>query len=203
MKVVGNFLFILFFCWGCATQEPKPHPSGLDVTEINANKWTALTKQNLLHLSQVYDLAPFLFTKKVHIESKVIPHSHPVLTLNTRYAEHPNRILSTFLHEELHWWLSKNQKTTDAAVKALKKMYPKAPVTKSMGANSTFIHLLVCELELRALTFYIGKTEARKILEHIMTKDKIYPWIYRQVLYRNDPIKKIVKKFKLAPPPLT
>ncbi len=91
----------------------------------------------------------------------------------------------------------------ESAVKELKKAYPRAPITKTLGLDSTYLHLLVCELELRALTLYIGKKEARKIIEHVMNQDKIYPWIYRQVLYRNAPIRKIVKKYRLAPKPLT
>lgn len=199
MMKLGFLSFTLLFIFSCSTKQPVAHPSGLDVIEINPNKFTALTKQNLLQLTQVYDLTPFLYTKKVHIQSKVIPHSHPVLTLNTRYAEYPNRILSTFLHEELHWFMNAREKALKLAIKDLKKAYPKAPITKSLGAHSTYLHLIVCELELRALSKYIGKKEARGIIEHIMNKDKIYPWIYRQVLYRNAPIKKIIKKYKLAP----
>lgn len=192
----------LLIVLGCAARKEPPHPSGLVVTETNPNKWTALTKQNLLHLAQVYDLSPFLYTKTIKIESRVIPHSHPVLTLNSRNAEAPKKLLSVFLHEQLHWWLTNNKVQTDLAIKDLKKIYPKAPVTKSMGPNSTYLHLIVCYLELKAVSFYLGKKDGREVISSIMNKDKIYPWIYNQVLNKDLAIQKIVKKHKLLPPPL-
>lgn len=194
-------ILISIFIWSCSSKKAQDlHPSGLVVHEIEPNKWTLITKQNLLHLAQVYDLSPFLYTKKVNIQSKVIPHSHPVLTLNTRNAENPKKILATFLHEELHWWMDKNSKNTDLAILELKKIYPKAPVVNPKMKNSTWLHLMVCYLELQALEFYLGKKEARGLVTNTMKKDKIYPWVYYQVLYKDFAIKKIVEKHKLIPP---
>lgn len=195
-------LSVLLLVFSCASREEAPHPSGLIITEVDANKWTALTKQNLLQLVQVYDLSPFLFTKNIKIESKVIPHSHPVLTLNSRNAEDPKKLLSVFLHEQLHWWTSMNQAQTDLAITDLKTIFPKAPITKTMGPNSTYIHLIVCYLELRAVSFYLGKEEGRNVISSFMKKDKIYPWIYSQVLTKESAIQKIIKKHRLLPPTL-
>jgi len=203
MKLRLVIIFAMLVLWGCATKVVEEHPSGLSIVEIKPNKWTAIMKQNMLHLAQVYDLRPFLFTKKIHVESMVIPHSHPILTLNTRSAEKPKKILSVWLHEELHWWMDKNPKQTALAIKELKKIYPNAP--KGMGAtpDSTFLHLIVCYLEMKAVALYLGDKEARSIIEEIMKKDKLYPWIYYQVLYKDFAIKKIIKKYQLAPAPLT
>lgn len=200
MKLLFCMLFSILLLAGCASKKEELHPSGLKVIEIQPNKWTALTKQNLLHLAQVYELTPFMYTKLVHIQSKVVPHSHPVLTLNTKNAEHPNKILSTFLHEELHWWAEINKKNTDEAITYLKKRYPKAPAMKGKTQHSTYLHMIVCYLELKALSFYLGKKEARGIISSIMRKDKIYPWIYQQVLYKDKFISYAVKKNKLIPP---
>lgn len=195
-------LFILVIC-GCASKIEDEHPSGLNIVEIKPNKWTFIMKQNMLQLAQVYDLTPFLFTKTIHIESQVIPHSHPILTLNTRNAEKPKKILATWMHEELHWWMEKNPKATADAIKELKKIYPQAPKGQGASQDSTYLHLLVCYLEMRTLALYVGEKEARTIIEEIMKKDKIYPWIYYQVLYKNFAIKKLLKKHKLVPPPLS
>lgn len=203
MKIWLLVLFTSFLLGSCATKEPELTPLGLEVVEITPNKWTAITKQNMLHLAQVYDLRPFLYTKKIHIQSQVIPHSHPVLTINTRNAENPKKILSVWLHEELHWWALQNSKNFSLAIRELKKIYPHAPVTKSSGANSTFLHLIICHLELKALGFYLGDKEAREVITDIMKKDKIYPWIYYQILYKDHAIKSLAKKYKLIPPPLT
>ncbi len=203
MKSWPLILISSLLLWGCATKKPESAPLGLEIVEITPNKWTAITKQNMLHLAQVYDLRPFLFTKKIHLQSQVIPHSHPVLTINTRNAENPKKLLSVWLHEELHWWTVQNSKNVNLAIRELKKIYPNAPATKSSGANSTFLHLIVCHLELKALGFYVGDKESREIITDVMKKDKIYPWIYYQILYKDHAIKRIVRKYKLIPPPLT
>lgn len=203
MKIWPVVLITSFLLGGCASKVQVPTPMGLEIVEIIPNKWTAITKQNMLHLAQVYDLRPFLFTKKIHIQSQVIPHSHPVLTINTRNAENPKKILSVWLHEEMHWWALQNKKNFSLAIRDLKKIYPQAPVTKSSGANSTFLHLIICHLELKALGFYLGEDKAREVITDIMKKDKIYPWIYFQVLSKDDAIKSLVRKYKLIPPPLT
>jgi hypothetical protein len=160
---------------------------------------TAITKQNLLHLAQVYDLSPFFYTKNIRVQSEVVSHSHPVLTLNTKNAEDPKKLLSIFLHEELHWWLHSRPKEMAAAVKQLKKIYPKAPITKGSGKDSTYLHLLVCYLELKAVGYYLGKIEARKIITSLMKDDKFYPWIYFQILNKDSTIKAVMQKNKLIP----
>jgi hypothetical protein len=203
MKMTILSLILSLVLFGCASTSTEETPLGLKITEIQPNKWTALTKQNLFQLAQVYDLSPLLFTKEIHVQSKVIPKSHPILTLNTRNAEHPKRLLSTFLHEQLHWWAVANSTQMNQAVKELKKIYPNAPITKSGGANSTHTHLIVCYLEYRALAFYLGEKESREVITVIMKKDKIYPWIYYQVLNKGFVLKKMVKKYKLLPPPLS
>lgn len=200
MRLTVYFIILLTLLSGCASKEPLVHPSGVEITEIKPNKWTAITKQNLYQLAQVYDLSPFLYTKKIHVESQVVPHSHPVLTLNTRNAEKPRKLLSVWLHEEFHWWMERNKKSTDLAIRELKKIYPKAPATKSSGPDSTYIHLMVCFLEMKALSFYLGKKESVSVITEIMKKDKLYPWVYYQVLHRDYAIKKIMLKHKLIPP---
>lgn len=201
MKILF-LLTILITLNGCASKKIEEHPSGLDVMEVTPNRWTHLTKQNLLHLAQVYDLSPFLYTKKVQIQPQVKSHSHPVLTLNTRHAENPKKILSTFLHEELHWWLLSKKNATTLAMKELKKVYPEAPLHQGATKDSTWLHLIVCYLELKALSFYIGEKEARGVIYSLMKKDQIYPWVYFQVLNKDFAIKSIVAKNKLLPPPL-
>ena len=203
MKLWPLVLMTSFLLGSCASKVQETTPLGLEIVEVTPNKWTAITKQNMLHLAQVYDLRPFLYTKKILIQSQVIPHSHPVLTINTRHAEDPKKILSVWLHEELHWWALQNSKNISLAIKELEKIYPKAPVTKSSGSNSTFLHLIICHLELKALGFYLGDIEARQVITDIMKKDKIYPWIYYQILYKDHAIKRLVKKYNLIPPPLT
>ena len=190
-----SFLFV-----SCASKEVEVHSSGLIVKEINPNKFTAMTKQNILNLAQVYELSPFLYSKDVHVQSQVTPHSHPVITLSTRHAEQPKKILSTLLHEELHWWLETNKLQTETAIKELAKMYPKAPIAGKSTRRETYVHLMVCYLELKALSFYLGDKEAKNIITSLMRKDKIYPWAYYQVLYKDYAIRQVIRRNKLLPP---
>jgi hypothetical protein len=191
MKVIISYLFILIIALGCSSNRIEEHPSGLDIVELHPNKLTGITKQNILHLSQVYDLRPFLFSKNIQIESGVRNQSHPVIQINTKHAENPQRLLSIFLHEQLHWWLKANKNLT-LALKDVKKAYPK---------TRTHLHLelIACYLELRTLNYYLGEKEGRMVISQIMKKDRTYPWVYHEVLGKNLKISKIVKRYGLLP----
>lgn len=52
-----------------------------------------------------YDLARFEYTRRVRIAPTEIPHSHPVLTLNT-FVRDEVALVSTYLHEQMHWYLT-------------------------------------------------------------------------------------------------
>ncbi len=198
-------IFTLSLIGGCTTapEEPRIYEDVIEITEINPNRLTALTKQNLFHLAKVYDLKPFLFTKKIHIQSFVVPHSHPTLTLNTRNAEKPHQLMATWLHEEFHWWVGINRANHDKAIKDLKNLYPKIPGDGNVSHRSTYLHLIICSLEHSALVHYLGEKVAAEIFQDLIVKDKIYPWVYTQILQNKKKIGSIVIKHKLLPPPLT
>src|SRR5262249_55226684 len=63
------------------------------------------TKDTLERLLGTYDLKKYTFTKRVVIEERAINHAFPVLTLNVRFASSPDELLSTYIHEQLHWHL--------------------------------------------------------------------------------------------------
>lgn len=199
------FLLITFALslFSCSSEQPKRvYEEFIEITEINPNRLTAVTKQNLFHLAKVYDLKPFLYTKKIHVQSYVIPHSHPVLTINTRNSGRPNKLLATWLHEEFHWWAVAKKDETEKAIAEFKTMYPKLPAGGAHNDRSTYLHLLICHLEYQALIHFLGAGDAKEVIDETIKKDKLYPWIYTEVL-NNPGIGKIVRKHKLLPPPLT
>lgn len=49
-------------------------------------------RDQLQRLVRGYDIHPWMFTRRIRIESGVIPHSHPVLTLNTAIPRHLSRV---------------------------------------------------------------------------------------------------------------
>jgi len=109
-------------------------------------------------------------------------------------------LLSTFLHEQIHWFLAQNHKNTEEAKKELRLMFPRAPVSFPEGAKdeeSTYLHLIVIYLEYRADRELLGELKARQVMEFWATDH--YTWIYKTVLERARDIGNIVFKHKLIP----
>jgi hypothetical protein len=133
-------------------------------------------------LFRAYDLEPWILTRRVLVDEEQIPHSHPVLTIHTRHIGDELPLLSTFVHEQLHWleeepWLD----DFSAAMEEFRKLFPSVPSAEEGGARdaqSTWRHLLVCDMEYQALAALVGEEKARATLEG-MTH---YPWIYDKVL---------------------
>ncbi|HVI60202.1 MAG TPA: hypothetical protein VM619_15190 [Luteimonas sp.] len=138
----------------------------------------------LQRLLDEYDVERWTFTREVVLKKWEIPHSHPVLTLNSAYLDDDHAQLASFLHEQFHWYLEERRVRVDEAIAAFERMFPDAPVGNGAGARdkrSTYLHLVVCDLELRAMTVLLGEAEARRVLRG----NRHYTWIYRQVL--DDP----------------
>ena len=174
--------------------------SNIDIALRAGSKAEQQTKAQLQRLLQTYDTAKWIFTKSVLIDEKSIPHSHPVLTLSTRHLRDDELLLSTFLHEQIHWFLTQNHKNTEEAKKELRVMFPKAPVSFPEGAKdeeSTYLHLIVVYLEYRADRELLGELKARQVMEFWATDH--YTWIYKTVLERTRDIGNIVFKHKLIP----
>jgi len=158
------------------------------------------TKGQLQRLLANYDVSNWVFTRKIIIESGVIPHSHPVLTLSTRHLKDDDLLLSTFVHEQLHWYLDEKPKETEEAYKELKATFPKVPVGFPEGGNDeewTYKHILVCYLEYQAIKELLGELRARQVMEFWATDH--YTWIYRTILEREREIGSLMRKYKLAP----
>lgn len=197
MKYLMILIFLLLSGCTSAPLDIQTPGAYLNISELNPDKWTAMTRQNLEHFLQVYDLSPLLFTNKVIIQSRALNHAHPILTLNTNFAEHPQKLLASFIHEQFHWWAGKNQIQFRQVLKELRKIYPKKP------ENETYIHLAICYLEYEGLIFYLGKSSANKILNEFIAKDKLRPWIYSVVQKDYSNLKMIMKRNGLLPTPLT
>jgi hypothetical protein len=136
-------------------------------------------------LMRKYDVEPWILTRTVLIDESQLPHSHPILTIHTRHVGEELDLLSTFVHEQLHWledgpWLA----DFSAAMKDFALLFPDVPSSAEGGARddqSTYRHLLVCDLEYQAMISLVGEARARATLGAFMH----YEWIYDKVL--NDP----------------
>jgi hypothetical protein len=129
-----------------------------------------------------HDLKRFEFTKHVRVTPTEIPHSHPVLTLNTQLYN-PDEILCLYLHEQMHWYEERLgcAGAESPLLAELRKRYPQAPVRFPEGANdeySTYLHLLVNWLEIEVASQFMTRERA----EEIARNKHYYRWMYHIVL---------------------
>jgi hypothetical protein len=175
--------------------------TGLEIALKHGSAREAQTKEQLQRLLRSYDVSRWLFTTSVIVDEQAIPHSHPVLTLHTRHLQDDALLLSTFVHEQLHWFLEQDQKNKGDAIRELRGVFPTVPSRPPEGAqdeNSTYLHLLDCYLEYRAVQALLGELQARQVMEFWATDH--YTWVYKTVLERPRDIAGVVSKYKLSPP---
>lgn len=159
------------------------------------------TRVQLQRLLQEHDLSPWIFTRSIRVDERSIPHSHPVLTLHARHRKDDELLLSTFVHEQLHWFLAERQETTEKAIAELRLMFPTVPAGPDAGGardeHSTYLHLLVCQLERHAMLRLLGELKTKQVMD--FWAGDHYGWIYKTVVERSRDIGTILGKHKLVP----
>lgn len=160
----------------------------------------AATRDQLLALLGQHDLSKWLYTHRVVIDEQAIPHSHPVLTLHARHLDQDDLLLSTFVHEQLHWLLATKRKPVGYAIDVLRDMFPDVPVGPPEGAldrDSSYLHLIVNYLELEAMKEIVGDERARLAFEFWFTDH--YTGLYGIVLDNQVEIAALIDRFELRP----
>lgn len=199
-RFVFFMIAILFLSIPAKTQPPTLQQNKIDISLKNNTKEELQTKQQLERLIKTYDLSKWIMTKSIVVDEKSTPHSHPVLTLSTRHLKDDELLISTFVHEQMRWFILQDQKRLAAAIKDLREMFPKVPVGFPEGArdeDSTYIHIAVNYLEYRATRELLGELKAKQVMEFWTTDH--YTWIYKTVLERPRDIGNIMFKHKLVP----
>ena len=156
------------------------------------------TKEQLERLLASYDLAKYTITREVIIDEHSIPHSDPVLTLHTRHLHSDDQLLSTYVHEQLHWYLSAHREQMQSAVAELRKLYPKVPVGYPDGADdefSTYVHLIVCYLEMKADRRLLGPDRADAVMK--FWAGDHYRWDYRTVMDDEKTVAEVINRANL------
>jgi hypothetical protein len=154
------------------------------------------TKARLEQVIASYDLSKFTFTHRVIIEERAINHAFPVLTLNARFADSGDDLLSSYLHEQLHWYLREHSAQQQDAIAELRRMYPNAPVGLPEGAEtaySTYGHLVDCYLEIQADRQLIGPERTKAVINN----KGHYTWIYETILRDESRIAAVVVGHRL------
>lgn len=158
------------------------------------------TRDQLQRLLSAYDLSDWVWTSKVSIEDGAIPHSHPVLTLSSRHVNDDLLLLSTFVHEEYHWYETEHPRETSAAIEDLRQKYPGLPVGGVDAASdegSSYLHVIVCYAEWQKMKALVGAERARQIMT--FWAGDHYRAIYRLVLDNEPAVREVVNRHNLLP----
>lgn len=155
--------------------------------EISLKNGTDQEKKGKEQLERIVEqyhdtIKKWIFTTKVEIDENTIPFSHPVLTLNCNDLDNDVKQLSTFLHEQFHWLEESVPAQREKTIQDFKALFPEVPVGGRTGARSsysTYLHLIVCDLEFQSMTQVVGEEKARQILSEWTH----YTWIYDKVLH--------------------
>lgn len=180
----GISIFALNGANGKILERPATDSNILKIGTEHRSPTELAAKAQLVRIIKNNSIAKWIFTDTVTIDETAIPHSHPTLTLNTRYLKDDAAQLATLLHEQFHWMLARYPKQLEVAMQRFESIYPDMPENLpkgSRGKNSGYLHLAVCYLELEAMKSIVGNTKARQVLQSW----KHYTWIYGKVL--NDP----------------
>jgi hypothetical protein len=188
----SRLLFVGFACLVSFTVEADA--PGLSIRLEHGSEREKQAEQQLRRLAASHDLAPWTQTAELVIEEYVVPHSHPILTLNTRHTNDDGLLVSTFIHEQMHWWLSKHPRETQGAVSELMSRYKTLPVGYPDGADTledSYEHLLVIWLELDGVQRVLGPAEEKRVLD--FWSGDHYRVLYRIVREDRGTIGKILR----------
>jgi hypothetical protein len=156
----------------------------------------------LTALRRRHDLSRYEYTHIVRIVPGSDTFSHPILTLGNRFADDEDILLSTYLHEQMHWYLwhlgTPEHDPVASFFDELVRRYPDAPTELPHGARNyeaTYLHLVVNWLEVAATAEFIGRRRACAVAEAQPT----YRWIYRTVLEDWDLLGELYEHHSLIP----
>ncbi|NMO20659.1 hypothetical protein HPC49_12335 [Pyxidicoccus fallax] len=185
---------------GCRSAPPARRTAAIDIALVHDSVPEQQTREQLRRLLEQFDVSPWLYTRTIQIDERAIPHSHPVLTLHTRHLAQDMQLLSTFVHEEMHWFLDERAEATQRAMAELRELYPTLPVGFPDGARdleSSYLHVLVNALEYAAMQRVAGRDTATRVLDFWVNDH--YRALYRIVLKDEARIRELLVRHGLVP----
>jgi len=182
----------------------RPERAGfrIDLDLDHAQREAERVRNMLAALRRRHDLTRYEYTKIVRIMPGGDTVAHPVLTLGNRFADNEDLLLSTYLHEQMHWYLW-HLGTPDRDMVApfydeLVRRYPDAPTELPDGArnyDATYSHLVVNWLEIAATGEFIGRERAFAVAR----AQRSYRWIYRTVVRDWDLLGELYERHDIVP----
>jgi hypothetical protein len=185
----------MLLIYGAWAQNPSSSQA-IDIQMARGTSAEVQTKLELQALLRKYDLAKYTFTNHVVIEQGAMNHSFPVITLNVRFRDLPDNLLSSYVHEQIHWYLRDHNAERVAAIEELERKYPNAPTAYPEGGGSkesTYGHLITCYLEMQADRQLIGEKRTTRVIE----QTPWYSWIWKTVVSDEPVIAEVVKDHHL------
>lgn len=175
----------------------------IDLSE--AQRGAEAARDLLLALRERFDLSRWEYTDRIRIAPLERPHSHPVLTLNSRYVlqaePDEDAFLCCYLHEQIHWGLTLHRMNeTAVAIAKFGEVYPDAhtgPPETAEDQRSTYLHLAVNWLEIEAASEFIGRPRA----ESVARSSTHYKWMYAAAMDDRKQIEDILRLAEILPLP--
>jgi hypothetical protein len=189
-------------CGDSRVPSAKSEGFRIDLDLDHARREGERVQDMLQALRRRHDLSRYEYTRLVRIVPGGDTFSHPMLTLGNRFAETEDLLLSTYLHEQMHWYLwylgTPDQDPIAPFLDELVRRYPEAPTELPDGARSyesTYLHLVINWLEVAATSEFIGRVRACAVAE----TQRTYRWIYRTVLRDWDQLAELFERHGLVP----
>lgn len=174
----------------------------IDIDIEHAQREAERVREMLAALRRRHDLSRYEYTSVVRIMPGGDTFAHPVLTLGNRFAESEDLLLSTYLHEQMHWYLwylgTPDRDMMAPFYDELVRRYPDAPIELPDGArnyDATYSHLVVNWLEIAATSEFIGRERAVAVARGTRS----YRWIYRTVLKDWDLLGELYERYDIVP----
>jgi hypothetical protein len=174
----------------------------IDTDLEHAAREAARVRAWLTALRLRHDLTPYEYTRHVQVVPGSPTYSHPILTLGTRFTETEDHLLATYLHEQMHWYLSRlggyDHDPIAPFFDELVRRYPRAPIRLPDGARNfeqTYAHIVVNWLELEVASQFIGWERAAELANTHYG----YRWIYRTVVRDRDALRELFTQHGIWP----
>lgn len=193
---LGGLACAVLFCLPAASASAGA--PALEITLAHDSAAEHQTQAQLEGLLDRYDLSKWIVTDKLAIDQDAIPHSHPLLTLHTRHRRDDELLLSTFVHEETHWFIALHRDEMQWAERDLRRLFPKLPLDYPKGSDTqqaNYEHLIIILNEWRACRELFGELKAREVME-FWAHDH-YTTLYQLVLDHPAEIGKIAREHHL------
>jgi hypothetical protein len=181
---------------------PDPDDFRIDLDLEHARREGERVRDMLAALRRRHDLARYEYTTMVRIVPGGGTFAQPVLTLSNRFADTEDTLLSTYLHEQMHWYLwhlgTPERDMVAPFMDELVRRYPDAPTAPpdgALGYDATYLHLVVNWLEVATTSEFIGRERAVAVAR----AQRSYRWIYRTVLKDWDLLGELYERHDIVP----